>query len=261
VSTADEKRFLADVRRALNVAAPRQAPPGLFFTSPPADSMRLVSRAAGRTGPAVGTLFHRLLEAAEPLNLHVHAAADAAQASNVVATLAEEKSPEWGGQKKVAAWRHPLIESLDLPDSLPVPVFFSEPAPDEPPEDARARLRRQVAGSFIGVTAADFCLADTATVVLRTRPGQARTVSLLPSIHVAVIEAHRLIADLAELYALLRWDERQQDEGLSTCLTLISGPSKTADIEATLVFGAHGPRELHLIVLGIRKNLDAEPKF
>jgi L-lactate dehydrogenase complex protein LldG len=74
---------------------------------------------------------------------------------------------------------------------------------------------------------------------------------------VAVVESGRLIADLAELYALLRWDPDQRADGLSTCLTLVSGPSKTADIEATLVHGAHGPRALHLIVVDRGKSLDS----
>jgi L-lactate dehydrogenase complex protein LldG len=54
---------------------------------------------------------------------------------------------------------------------------------------------------------------------------------------------------MKELFALLRWDERFQAEGLSNYMSFISGPSKTADIEATMVHGAHGPREVHLIIL------------
>ena len=92
-------------------------------------------------------------------------------------------------------------------------------------------------------------MADSATMVMRTRSGQARTVSLLPSIHVAVIEFGQIIADLKELYALLKWDPHTCKEGLTNCMTFISGPSKTADIEATMVHGAHGPREVHLFVV------------
>jgi L-lactate dehydrogenase complex protein LldG len=84
---------------------------------------------------------------------------------------------------------------------------------------------------------------------MRTRPGQARTVSLLPSIHVAVIELNQIVADLKELYALLKWDPRARSEGLTNCMTFISGPSKTADIEATMVHGAHGPREVVVYVI------------
>jgi L-lactate dehydrogenase complex protein LldG len=147
----------------------------------------------------------------------------------------------------VAAWQHPLIESLNLPDALTdrgVPVFFTDLQKTD-----ELNLRRRVIASYIGVTSADFCMADTATLVMRTRPGQARTVSLLPSIHIAVIEIDQIIADLKELYALLKWDPQKRKEGVTNCMTFISGPSKTADIEATMVDGAHGPREVYTFVV------------
>jgi L-lactate dehydrogenase complex protein LldG len=84
---------------------------------------------------------------------------------------------------------------------------------------------------------------------MRTRAGQARSVSLVPAIHIAVIELNQIIADLKELYALLKWDPQAKKEGLTNCMTFISGPSKTADIEATMVHGAHGPREVHVFVI------------
>jgi L-lactate dehydrogenase complex protein LldG len=92
-------------------------------------------------------------------------------------------------------------------------------------------------------------MADAAALVMRTRPGQARSVSLVPSIHVAVIQMDQVIADLKELYALLKWDPEYNNEGLTNCMTFISGPSKTADIEATMVHGAHGPREVYIFVI------------
>jgi L-lactate dehydrogenase complex protein LldG len=92
-------------------------------------------------------------------------------------------------------------------------------------------------------------MADTATLVIRTRPGQARSISLLPAIHIAVIELDQIIADLKELYVLLKWDPQMSKEGVTNCMTFISGPSKTADIEATMVHGAHGPREVYIFVI------------
>ena len=110
-------------------------------------------------------------------------------------------------------------------------------------------IRQQVIDAYIGVTSADFCMAETATLVMRTRPGQARTVSLVPAIHIAVIKLNQVITDLKELYALLKWNPQERQQGLTNCLTFISGPSKTADIEATMVHGAHGPREVHIFVI------------
>ena len=73
-------------------------------------------------------------------------------------------------------------------------------------EKTRADLRKRVIDAYIGITSAYFCMADTASLVMRTRPGQARSVSLVPSIHVAVIYLDQIILDLKELYALLQWD-------------------------------------------------------
>ena len=113
----------------------------------------------------------------------------------------------------------------------------------------RAALRQAISASFVGITTAEFCVADTATLVMRTRPDWPRSVSLIPSIHIAVIPIDRVVADFKELYALLRWGDPEFKADLTTCMTFVSGPSKTADIEATLVHGAHGPRAVMVVVL------------
>ncbi|MDX2499995.1 MAG: LUD domain-containing protein, partial [Deltaproteobacteria bacterium] len=107
--------------------------------------------------------------------------------------------------------------------------------------------------SYIGITSADYCMADTASLVMRTRPGQGRSVSLVPSIHIGVIYLEQIIWDLKELYALLSFDPDVRQEGLTNCMTFISGPSKTADVEATMVHGAHGPREVYVYVVDRRQ--------
>ena len=219
-----------------------------LFADKLSDETRAVlARIKERSAAERQKLLDTLIEAAKPINLKVTACQDSHSVATTLADLVREKAPEWGGKKSVVAWKHPLVESLNLPEALAeqgVPVFFA----DLQKADAE-NLRRRIIDSYIGITSADFCLADTATLVMRTRPGQARSVSLVPSIHVAVIELNRVIADLKELYALLKWDPQQSKEGLTNCMTFISGPSKTADIEATMVLGAHGPREVHVFVI------------
>ena len=177
---------------------------------------------------------------------------DTAAAAISLAALVRETETEWGNAKSVVAWEHPLIDSLNLADALSadgVPVYVAGLA-DEPDETAgRTAFRKRVEAAYIGVTSADWCVVDTATLVMKTRPGQGRSVSLVPSIHVAVIGMSQLIADLNELYTLIQQDAAYPFEGLTHCMTFISGPSKTADIEATLVHGAHGPREVYIYVI------------
>ena len=186
----------------------------------------------------------------------VIALADEASVTDAIVELVQQKAPEWGDKKTLASWSHPLIERLNLADvlqKLNVPLFVNEGKaaggqPDVPLEN-RDRFRQQVIDSYIGLTSADFCMADTAALVMRSRPGQARSVSLVPSIHIAVIGIDQIISNLKELIALLKWDAEYQTEGLTNCMTFISGPSKTADIEATMVHGAHGPREVYIYVI------------
>jgi len=94
------------------------------------------------------------------------------------------------------------------------------------------------------VTSADAGIADTGTLLLRPGAGEPRTLSLVPGVHVAVLMASRLYASLpAMLRALSPRDE------MPTNLLLVSGPSKTADIQQTLAYGAHGPKELAIVIV------------
>jgi L-lactate dehydrogenase complex protein LldG len=64
-----------------------------------------------------------------------------------------------------------------------------------------------------------------------------------------VIGIDQIIANLKELIALLKWDDEYQTEGLTNCMTFISGPSTTRDIESIAVSGAHGPKAVHIVVV------------
>ena len=207
----------------------------------------ILERLKNRTPAERKKLLATLIEAAGPINLKVIPCENVNSVTAAIVDLVRNKDPEWGHKKSVVAWQHPLIENLNLPASLSqqdVDVFLTDLK-----EPQGENLRQHVIDSYIGITAADFCMADTATLVMRTRAGQARSVSLVPAIHIAVIELNQIIADLKELYALLKWDPQVKKEGLTNCMTFISGPSKTADIEATMVHGAHGPREVHIFVI------------
>lgn len=222
------------------------------------DSIRqaqIIQKINARTAEERRTLLDTLAEMGKSLNLQVLPVTDAAAAADAVSRLIQEKSPEWGGAKSVIAWQHPLIEQMNLPQVLAaqkVPVYHTAAGTEKKSQNLKPEIeliRRRTAESFVGVTSADYCLAQTATLVIKTRPDQARAASLLPSIHVAVIEIGQIIADLEELYALLKQDPREKTDGLTNCMTFITGPSKTADIELTMIHGAHGPRELHLYVI------------
>ena len=255
----DNKALLIQTaRRALGYPAHRrrQAPPGLFPEGPSQTSLDRLKRIKARRPAERQALIDRLFKAAEPIQLDVCLVPSAKEAAAAIVKKVASFPTEWGDTRQVCAWNHPLIDSLALSSKLTqqgihwvsghtyIPRFT-----DVVSSKTRAALRRAVSESFVGITAADFCVADTATLVLRTGPGCPRSVSLVPSLHIAVITADRVLADLKELYAVLRWGKPDQPADLTNCMTFISGPSKTADIEATLVHGAHGPKAVCLFVI------------
>jgi L-lactate dehydrogenase complex protein LldG len=248
MSTANQEEFINRIKLALGKPfADSRQKAELFSREMSADTRAILERIINRTAEERKKLLETLIEAAGPIHLTVRKCVDINAVTAAIAEVVRDKDPEWGDKKRVVAWQHPLIESLNLPDALSeqgVPVFFADLQKTD-----EERLRQGIIDAHIGITSADFCMADTATLVMRTRPGQARSVSLVPAIHIAVVELNRIIADLKELYALLKWDPQASKEGITNCMTFISGPSKTADIEATMVHGAHGPREVHIIVI------------
>ena len=257
METSDLKDFILQVKKALGHPSDDRQRKADLFDLPMTDEDRAVLLGIrNRTAAQKEKLLTTLTEAAKPLNLNVIALADEAAAADAIVELVQQKKPEWGEQKSVVSWTHPLIERLNLADALQkldVPVFYTEGGAHGIQNDVllekRKQFRQHVIDSYIGLTSADFCMADSAALVMRTRPGQARSVSLVPSIHVAVIGIDQIISNLKELIALLKWDDENATEGLTNCMTFISGPSKTADIEATMVHGAHGPREVYIYVI------------
>ncbi|WP_201697548.1 LutC/YkgG family protein [Paraburkholderia hiiakae] len=95
-----------------------------------------------------------------------------------------------------------------------------------------------------GFTVARSGLAATGTLVVVPDANAPRTVSLVPPLHVALIHACTLHADLHAAVAAERWRD-----GMPTNLVMISGPSKTSDIQQTTAYGAHGPRALWVVVV------------
>jgi L-lactate dehydrogenase complex protein LldG len=248
MENSGQAEFIGKIKKALGrQSAGLHLELDLFADKMSDETRSILARIQDRNSAERRQLLDTLIEAAEPINLKVMVCRDTPSVAAALVDLVRDKAPEWSDKKSVVAWKHPLIENLNLPDVFSqqgVPVFFTDLQKTE-----ADHLRRQIIDSYIGITSADFCLADTATLVMRTRPGQSRSVSLVPSIHVAVIELSRVLADLKELYALLKWDPQESKEGVTNCMTFISGPSKTADIEATMVHGAHGPREVHVFVI------------
>lgn len=112
---------------------------------------------------------------------------------------------------------------------------------DQPIENWKAELFDTIDAGF---TVARSGLAATGTLIVAPDAGSPRTMSLVPPLHIALVYAHSLHADL---HAAMRAEHWQA--GMPTNLVMISGPSKTSDIQQTLAYGAHGPRELWVVIV------------
>lgn len=108
----------------------------------------------------------------------------------------------------------------------------------------REALRAACVVADVGITSADYALAETGTLVMLSSPQEARLISLLPPVHIAVFPRSRMLANLDELLAVLPNPAEQ-----TSSMVLITGPSRTADIEQILVRGVHGPGEIYAVIV------------
>jgi L-lactate dehydrogenase complex protein LldG len=132
------------------------------------------------------------------------------------------------GEDLAAAWQA-------APEGLPELVGYTEGV-----EAFKARLF----GIDAGITTTLGAVADTGALILWPTAAEPRLLSLVPPVHIALVAADGIFGSLDEAMAVQRWSE-----GMPTNALLVSGPSKTADIEFTLVYGVHGPKELIVLIV------------
>ena len=108
----------------------------------------------------------------------------------------------------------------------------------------RDALRAAAEKADVGITSAEYALADTGSLVMLSSTAEARMISLLPMVHLAIVRADRILTGLDELYTLI-----PDPMSRTSSMVLITGPSRTADIEQILVRGVHGPGEIHVVVV------------
>ncbi len=99
---------------------------------------------------------------------------------------------------------------------------------------------------LVGVTGAFCGLAETGTLAMVSGPDTPASASLLPETHVALVPLVRLVPYMEDAWDLMRAELGE----LPRAVNYISGPSRTADIEQTLVLGAHGPYRVHIVLVG-----------
>lgn len=168
-------------------------------------------------------LRDRFITEAQHVACHVHTPQNNMDAIDAVRALI-------GTDQRVLAWDFALIPLEGLPQAL-----ASAGISVAPPDAADVR---------VGITGVSCALAATGSLVLVSGAGRPRSASLLPDVHIAVVRDSVVVPDLEAWVAQISMDDFRA--GSNT--VIITGPSKTADIAQELTLGAHGPREVHVLV-------------
>ena len=128
---------------------------------------------------------------------------------------------------------------------------------------AREFLRDKFCNADVGITGANVVAANTGTMFIIENEGNARFVSNAPPVHICITGIDKIVPTLADAFKVIQvLPPYASGVLMSAYVSMITSPSRTADIEKTLVYGAHGPKELHVIFLDNgRMDMYKEPEF
>jgi L-lactate utilization protein LutC len=141
------------------------------------------------------------------------------------------------GGRRLLLGRSPVLDRLPLHEHLSAMGLEITTMDSLTP----ATSRDTCFAAEVGVTGVRALVAETGSLAIEACPEEPRSLSLLPLVHIAVAERPQLLPDLFDLF--------NRTDPMPSCLTLITGPSKTGDIELRLVTGVHGPGELHVVLI------------
>jgi L-lactate dehydrogenase complex protein LldG len=228
---SDREAILARIREALTVPAPKlKGHPGEDHAEP-ASVSGPASAGVRRWLPAVGASFEDQMALFRANSTELKTNFELLSApEEVAARLCQMRDAE--GWKRIGshagAWTTAACEALALP------VCRTDAKYDA----------QELEGCEAGVTECDALIAQTGSVLVTSRSAGGRALSVLPPHHVVLARREQLLPDLTAAFQLV---QRKYASGYPSFVSLITGPSRTGDIERILVLGAHGPRKLTIL--------------
>ncbi|MGQ9918133.1 MAG: LutC/YkgG family protein [Bryobacteraceae bacterium] len=174
-------------------------------------------------------MLGRFRQSAEAAAAEVHEARSAESALAAIARLLKEEGV--GTQGRTAVWPDGPLRSSFHPEWLTQML----------PGIVLEVTRETAAAAHVGITEFDYGVEATGTLVQDASAAAQRLASTLPAIHVALLRAGKIVDSLGEAL-------RRLDPARAPFLTLVTGPSRTADIERVLTIGVHGPRRLVILI-------------
>ena len=244
------EEFLRNIRLALGRkpgAGPGHVPDDTAFSQ---DSSSVEARAESALRDAearADELLSQLEESAAQIGWKVTRVASTKEAATRVAEIVRELQA-----RSIVRSAHPVLDRVGvdaaLPDDTKMQVVALTDTGEVSTAQQRSAFRQRMIGADLGITGVDYAIAETGSCVVVARKGVSRLVSLLPPAYVAIVEKGQVLPSLDELFTLQRQGFMQGENG--SYMNIISGPSRSADIEQTIVEGVHGPGDVHMILLG-----------
>ena len=232
--------FLARIRAEVGRARPLFAAAVASRPREPAQQIDVVRRQLAERWPQTLEQFRREFERVGGV---FHRVREVVVAADAIAVIARDR-----GLRRIVTWDADALGG-DLAAELTRRGLEAHAMPrDLPDAEGRSRIRALVGGADLGVTGADLVIAETGSLLLVSDAGRPRSTSLLPACHVALFDRRALVESLVQVGVFLEaWHEGPVSAARGAVITLITGPSRTADIELTLTRGVHGPKEVHAV--------------
>lgn len=190
---------------------------------------------------AAGDLCDHMAAEVEAVGGKAFRVPDLLAARELLATLLDEAAA-----KSALCWDHDVLARMGLSEFLQSRDIVRNSFENLSKLDFDVQ-RATMLACEVGISSVDCAIAETGTLMVCSRPGQERVASLLPVMHVAIVERQQIVPDLLDAFGILH---QRGLENLPSNTTLITGPSKTGDIELQLTTGVHGPKHWRVILVG-----------
>ena len=236
--------FLRSVRQALGRGDVPPAEPYPRLTDTVLEMEEQSSQIRKRLEENLPALLDKLAEMGALGGWNVHRASGVEEAIGYIESVARDSEAT-----------NVVRSAQDVFDSVPVDAALANmglkvTTVERDETNTREALREEIRQSGIGITGADYALAETGSLVVLPRQGLSRLVSLVPPVHIALVRPKDILESLDDLFLLRRLEYHQRGGEMGSYLNFITGPSRTADIEMTIIEGVHGPKEVHMVILG-----------
>jgi len=226
----EREKILGRIREALTLTAPHPGThgghePAHTFPGRPVQSAQPWLPQGGETPEEQ---LERFRAASAELKTDFRAAADEAGAMTILKEIAQAE-----GWKKLATHRSELTDKATK--ALGLPALLTDKGYD----------KNEMEQCDVGITECDVLVAQTGSLIVTSRSSGGRALSVLPPHHVVIARREQLVRDLSAAFALI---QQKYADNYPSMISLVTGPSRTGDIERILVLGAHGPKKLTVIL-------------